>query len=85
MPLPPASTLHSTPAAKECQILGVCHRPVYSPSQMEVPRGGIYKDVLHAVADPDIQIVGRGSCHPGPEIRGCLKKNFFGPPGLSLV
>ena len=61
MPLPPASTLHSTPAAKECQILGVCHRPVYSPSQMEVPRGGIYKDVLHAVADPDIQIGGRGS------------------------
>ena len=52
---------------------------------MEVPRGGIYKDVLHAVADPDIQIGGRGRFHPGPEIRGCLKKNFFGPPGLSLV
>ena len=48
--------------------------------------GGICKDVLHAVADPDIQIRGgggregeRGGSHPDPEIRGMLslkKKNF---------
>ena len=27
---------------------------------MEIPRGGICKDLLHVVADPDIQIRGGG-------------------------
>ena len=56
---------------------------------MEIPRGGICKDVLHVVADPDIQIRGGGGrggySHPDPEISGKpgLKKNFF--VFLSLV
>ena len=54
---------------------------------MEIPRGGICKDVLHVVADPDIQIRGGrgGYSHPDPEISGKpgLKKIFF--VFLSLV
>ena len=55
---------------------------------MEIPRGGICKDVLHAVADPDIQIRRRGKrggSLPDPEISGKpgLKKIFF--VFLSLV
>ena len=54
---------------------------------MEIPRGGICKDVLQVVADPDIQIRGGGGrlSHPDPEISGKpgLKKNFF--VFLSLV
>ena len=53
---------------------------------MEIPRGGICKDVLQVVADPDIQIRGGGGySHPDPEISGKpgLKKTFF--VFLSLV
>ena len=56
---------------------------------MAIPRGGICKDVLHVVADPDIQIRRgggkRGGSHPDPEISGKpgLKKVFF--VFLSLV
>ena len=34
---------------------------------MEIPRGGICKDVLHVVADPDIQIRGGGGGGGGGE------------------
>ena len=63
MPPPPPSTLPQLLQNVKCQILGVCHGPVYSPSQMEIPRGGICKDVLHAVG-------GGGGSHPDPEISG---------------
>ena len=44
--------------------------------------------VLVTLADPDLQMRGRGGGHPDPEIRGgeaVSQKNFFGPSGLSLV
>ena len=77
----PTSTLPQLLKNVKCQILGVCHGPVYSPSQMEIPRGGICKDVLQVVADPDIQIRGGGgevkSSRPWDKWEARSQKKFF--------
>ena len=82
-PCPPSTLPHLLQNVK-CQILGVCHGPVYSPSQMEIPRGGICKDVLHVVADPDIQIrrggggkEGGQSSRPWDKWEARSQKSFF--------
>ena len=56
--MPPPPKLHSTPAAKECHMSNfkvVSQSSLFSITNGN-SKGGISKDVLHAVADPDIQI-----------------------------